>query len=58
MPEKKYIICQGRRPLTPALPEKIADMEMHRLSEWFSGLSKVEASGIPTERQVKSYLIY
>lgn len=44
MEEKKYVVCQNNWILTPALPEARADYEKNRLSEWFSGLVKVEAA--------------
>lgn len=42
MDEKKFVIFQGNWPLTDALPAWKADAEKNRLSEWFSGLNKVE----------------
>lgn len=51
MDEKKFVICQGKWPLTPALPVGQAESEIIRLSEWFSGLNKVEVCHLQPKLQ-------
>jgi hypothetical protein len=54
MDDKKYVVCQNKWILTPALAQAHADYEKVRLSEWFTGLMMVEVSMHETSQQLEA----